>query len=178
MAIDTLHSARFLSLKTNGGWEFCERVNASAVVAIVAVNDAGELLMTEQFRIPLQRPIIELPAGLVGDDGDPDESITKAAARELEEETGYRPAALELLTQGPSSAGMSTEVLHFMMAHEIRKVGSGGGTDSESIIVHQIPLKEVHDWLEHQSERGLMVDPKVYTGLYFLAQRRGNLELR
>src|SRR5699024_2459270 len=90
-----LYAGDFLRVKRRGHWEYVERVNARAVVVIVAVTDAGELVLVEQPRVPVAANCIELPAGLVGDiAGAEDESLATAAARELEEETGYRAAQL------------------------------------------------------------------------------------
>ena len=51
---------------------------------------------------------------------------------------------------------------------QIEKKGPGGGDSTESIKVHEIPLGEVDDWLEKIKEKGILVDPKVFAGLYFL----------
>src|SRR5699024_7398767 len=83
---ELLHEGRFLRLKRCGHWEFAERVNARAAVAIVAVTDADELVLVEQPRLPVDSAVIELPAGLVGDiPGAGDEPLATAATRELEE---------------------------------------------------------------------------------------------
>ena len=165
----TLCKGRFLSLEKTGDWEYCTRHNAHCVVTIVAINDSGELLLTEQFRPPLNSAVIELPAGLVGDDPEqPDERRSDAAGRELEEECGYRAGALSELTHGPISAGLTDEVVHFYRAWDLEQTGDGGGVAGEDITVHAVPLDQVPDWLADCSKRGLLVDPKVWTGLYFL----------
>ena len=90
MTNDITHfEGRYLSLRERDGWEFASRSNASSVVVLVAVTPAEEIVLVEQYRKPVEARVIELPAGLVGDLGDPDEPILDAAARELEEETGY-----------------------------------------------------------------------------------------
>ncbi|MEL6797861.1 MAG: DNA mismatch repair protein MutT, partial [Planctomycetota bacterium] len=61
-------TGRFLSLVSRNGWEFATRVNARGVVAVVATTEANELVLVEQFRPPVGRSVIEIPAGLVGDD--------------------------------------------------------------------------------------------------------------
>lgn len=150
-------------------WEYVERVNARGAVVIVAVTPDRELLLVEQPRAPMGGPVIELPAGLVGDiAGEEDEQMTVAAGRELEEETGYRAARFEFLTAGPPSAGLAGEVLSFYRAHELTRVGQGGGDESEDITVHAVPLANLESWLEERRERGIWVDPKVYSGLYFI----------
>lgn len=163
-----LYAGRFLGLYDTNGWEFVSRQNASAVAVLVAVNDAGQLLLVEQFRPAVQQTVIELPAGLVGDLDDPDEDLLRAAQRELLEETGYAAGHLELLMSCPSSAGMSDEVISFVMASQLQQRGPGGGDASEDITVHAIALDEVDQWLSDHLKRGKLLDPKIYTALYWL----------
>lgn len=167
----TLYSGRYLSLLERDRWEFVSRSNARCVVALVAVTPAREIVLVEQYRKPVDAHVIEIPAGLVGDLDDPDESILVAAARELEEETGFVAAKMEHLMDCPSSAGMSDEVISFVLADDLSRVGPGGGDDSENIVVHVIPLSEVDGWLAGQLAAGKSLDPKVYTALYWLLRK-------
>ena len=169
-----LYTGRYLSLVERDRWEFVSRSNASAVVALVAVTPAGEIVLVEQYRTPVDASVIEIPAGLVGDLSDPDEPILVAAARELEEETGFVATEMELLMECPSSAGMSDEVISFVQAKGLTRVGPGGGDASENIVVHLVPLPEADAWLTGQQSAGKLLDPKVYTALYWL-QRESTL---
>jgi ADP-ribose pyrophosphatase len=171
----TRYAGRYLSLLERDGWEFASRSNASGVVVLVPVTDQGEIVLVEQFRKPVGKNVVELPAGLVGDHEDPDESILKAARRELEEETGFVAAQLDLLMACPSSAGMSDEIVSFVLARGLRRVGPGGGDDSEDIQVHTIPLEEVDQWLREQQAAGKPMDPKIYAALYWLSERSGTM---
>ncbi len=166
-----LHAGRYLGLYETGGWEYVSRENATGVVVLVAVNETQELLLVEQFRPAVGQPVIELPAGLAGDLDDPGESLLQAAQRELLEETGYQAGRLELLLSCPSSAGMSDEIVSFVLASELQQQGPGGGDDSEDIKVHAIPLADVNQWLAGCHDRGLLLDPKIYSALYWLQQR-------
>ncbi len=161
---------KFLRLVKAGRWEYVERTNARAVVGIVAVTDDGHLILTEQFRPPVGQPVIELPAGLVGDESTGSESIEAAARRELLEETGFQADRLEVLTEGPPSAGMSAEVITLLRAAGLKRRGAGGGIDNESITVHAVPLDGARRWLDARSRTGALIDPKVYAGLYFATQ--------
>jgi ADP-ribose pyrophosphatase len=167
--IETLCNGKWLRLRRRGRWEFVERTNPAGGVAIVAVTDGGRLLLVEQHRAALDGPCIELPAGLVGDAaGAPDEDAVTAAHRELIEETGYRAASIEWLTAGPSSPGMSSEIIAFVRARGLVRLHAGGGDDSEDIRVHEIELPVVAAWLLARTRAGCAVDPKIYAALHFL----------
>jgi ADP-ribose pyrophosphatase len=167
--IDTLHTGRHLELVRQGKWEFVRRTQAKAVVGIAAVTDSGELLLVEQSRIPVGHPVIELPAGLVGDET-PDEDLRDAARRELEEETGFTAAHLSILAKGPSSAGLCNEIVTLVKASGLRSVGSGGGVGDEKILVFRVPLEEVATWLAARAAEGRLIDHKVYAALWWLKQ--------
>ena len=137
----------------------------------------GRLVMVEQQRIPVGGAVLELPAGLCGDDaGASDEPLAKAACRELLEETGYEvpggPGSLEPLFTVPSSAGLTSEVVTVFGARGVRKVAPGGGVDGENIIVHVTPVAEVAGWLLARSRAGVLVDSKIFIGLDFALRGR------
>ena len=170
---EDLHRGAWLTLRRRGRWEFVERNNAGGAVIIVAITPQDRILFVEQYRVPIQARTIEMPAGLVGDrDGDSDETALTAAARELEEETGWRAARLEFLHAGPSSSGMSTEVIAFVRAFDLQRVGAGGGDASEAISVHEIARDEAAAWLLAKAHAGYSVDPKLFAGLWFLEHER------
>jgi ADP-ribose pyrophosphatase len=165
----TLHAGRFLELVDDRGWEYVRRRNASAVVGIVATTPAGELLLVEQHRIPVGGPVIELPAGLVGDE-EAREEIAAAAARELAEETGWEPSACAVLSHGPSSAGLTNEINTLVRATGLRRVGPGGGVAGEAITVHAVPPADVPAWLARRARAGALVDHKVYAALWWIGR--------
>ncbi|HUV39721.1 MAG TPA: NUDIX hydrolase, partial [Planctomycetota bacterium] len=73
-----------LRLVDQGGWEHVERIGVSGIVALVAVTASDEIVLVEQYRPALDRRVIELPAGLVGDrPGEEHEDLETAARREL-----------------------------------------------------------------------------------------------
>lgn len=165
----SLYNGKYLNLKRRGSWEYAERTNPGGAAIILAVTPNGCVLFVEQFRIPIQRSTIEMPAGLIGDLSESaDEGWMASAQRELEEETGYTAASFEYVMGGPSSAGMSTEEICFVRAHGLRKISAGGGDESEQITVHEIPLKDAARWVNQRMAAGFSIDPKVYAGLYFL----------
>lgn len=168
---EVIVETKFLRLLRRGRWEYVERRQVTGIVAIVAVTRAGELLLVEQFRPPVARRVIELPAGLAGDvAGQEEEALEEAARRELLEETGYRAGTFERLFHGPPSAGITSEELTFYLAHDVEQVESGGGDGSEDITVHRIPVARVPAWLDDQARAGKAIDIKIYAGLYALRQ--------
>ncbi|MHC4954747.1 MAG: patatin-like phospholipase family protein, partial [Planctomycetota bacterium] len=133
---DVLCEGKWLRLKKRGRWEFVERVNASSVVAMVAVTREGEIILVEQYRPAVKKKVIELPAGLVGDVGD-DHSQTRTAKREMLEETGFRVHRVEFLVELAASAGLTSETTCLYRCTGLRRVGEGGGDETESIKVHR-----------------------------------------
>ena len=115
-----LAAGKFLRLVKCGHWEYADRHTCAGAVAIVAVTDDRRLILVEQFRIPLSRNVIELPAGLVGDvAGEEHEDMAVAARRELLEETGYEAGDMRWLFAGPSSAGLTSELVDFFLAERL-----------------------------------------------------------
>jgi len=125
----------------------------------------------EQYRIPVKSRVLELPAGLVGDNGDPEEDFKIAANRELIEETGYSAASLEELLTSPSSPGMADEMVTIYYASGLQRIGSGGGDGNEDITVHLVPVRNAVEWLADRQMEGIMLDPKIYAGLYWAGLR-------
>ena len=164
-----LHKGKYLNLICEDDWEYVKRVLGSGVVVVVPMTKDGKVVFVEQFRRPVEAQVIEWPAGLVNDKAAHDpETMEAAARRELLEETGYHAEHLSLLVGGPVSSGLSSEIITFYQALDVVKKGPGGGDASESIKVHEIPLKEADLWLYEMGKKGFLVDPKIYVGLYFL----------
>jgi ADP-ribose pyrophosphatase len=169
---ELLHHGKFLALYNDNGWEYVSRVNANGAAVLVPITDEAEIVLVEQYRVPVGCAAIELPAGLVGDDdGGADELASTAAMRELEEETGYRAGSMELIMTGTPSPGVVTELQTFYYASQLEKVSEGGGVEGESITVHVVPLAKADQWLAEKMAAGFLVDPKVYAGLYWAGRR-------
>jgi ADP-ribose pyrophosphatase len=112
-----------------------------------------------------------LPAGIIGDDpGHADEAHADAARRELIEETGYDAGSIAALAHGPASSGLTSETVTLFLATALRRVAAGGGILHEAITVHEVPVVEVDEWLDLKAKSGVLVDPKVYAGLYFIGR--------
>ena len=124
---EVMWAGRFITAKRRGKWEYVGRARGIRAAVILAIDD-GHVLLVDQYRVPLGRRCIELPAGLVGDH-DADEDAGIAASRELEEETGYRAARLESVGEFFSSPGMVSESFTLFRAHDLEKTGEGGGVE-------------------------------------------------
>jgi len=167
-AIETLYEGQWLAMRRRGRWEYAERTHGNGMaVIIVAVTPDDHVLFVEQFRVPLDRRTIEMPAGLVGDDHATD-TLADAARRELVEETGWEPANVEVLLTGPTSSGMSSERIAFVRATGLRRVGDGGGVDGEDITVHEVPRAQAPMWLMQKKREGFELDLKLWAGLWML----------
>ncbi|MFH1724821.1 MAG: NUDIX hydrolase [Elusimicrobiota bacterium] len=148
-------------------------MNCTGIAVIIGVTDEDKLVLVEQHRIPVRGKVIEFPAGLANDSATgPRETLQEAAKRELLEETGYAAADAELIFEGPSSQASTSDILSFFHATGLEKAGEGGGDHTESISVHEVPVPDVDDWLRRQQAKGLLVDPRIYAGLYYLRRAR------
>lgn len=156
---ETMWAGRYLRAMRRGRWEYVGRTRGIEAAVILAV-DEGHVLLVEQYRVPLGAPCLELPAGLVGDE-DAGEPVTLAAARELEEETGYRAGRLEEKGRFASSPGMVSETFTLVVAHDLEKVGAGGGVAGEDITVHRVPLPDIAAFVESKRAEGVAVDVKL-----------------
>lgn len=163
----TVFEGERILVKEREGWQFVERKKGKSAVAVIAVTDDGELILTEQQRKPVDQRVIDWPAGLVGDEeghSDPKET----ARRELEEETGYTCDRVELLAEGPTSPGITSEFVRLYRATGVRKKGEGGGVGGEDITVHRVRVREAESWLRKKAEAGVLIDLKLWAGLHFV----------
>jgi len=184
-------TGRFISLMQSGHWEYAQRNNASAVVVIVAITVADEFVFVEQYREPLGKRCIELPAGLVGDSpGDENEDLAEAVQRELREETGFQADRVTFLGAASASAGLTNETSSLYLAEGLRRVADGGGVDGggvdgggvdgggvdgggvdgELIQVHLVPRHHVAEWLASRSADGLNIAMSLYAGMWVARQ--------
>lgn len=151
---------------TERQWEAFERVNCRGIVVIVPVTDDGEIILTRQFRPPVNNQVIEFPAGL-NDKGD---TLEEAAKRELREETGYSAGELTFLTEGPMSSGASGEILTAYLARSLTYQGIGGRDEAEDIEIIKVPMEKLEERLLELQAEGNFVDLKIY-GLIDLARK-------
>jgi len=164
---EVVWAGRFITAKTKGKWEYVSRARGISAGVIVAIDDgpSGEaqdrhVILVEQYRVPLGRLCLELPAGLIGDETE-GEAVETAAARELEEETGYRPARMTDLGYYYSSPGMVTEGFHLLRAEGLEKVSEGGGVEGEDIVVHRVKLAELSAFVAAKRAAGVAIDVRM-----------------
>ncbi len=165
---EVVAEGKYLQLIKEGPWEYVHRCKGVGASAIVAVTRDQEIVLVEQYRIPMGASVIDLPAGLVGDDSDEDDYLV-AAQRELLEETGYTARSWKFLVAGPASAGLATEVVHFYLAKQAKKVAEGGGVAGENITVHVVPLSRINAWFKRQEKSGKLIDVKAFFAASWLA---------
>jgi ADP-ribose pyrophosphatase len=96
------------------------------------------------------------------------ETNAEAARRELLEETGYATEHIEAVMTGPSCSGITSERVTLFRASGLLRSGKGGGVAHEDITVHEVPLVEIVKWLATKAKTGVLIDPKIYAGLFFV----------
>ena len=150
---------KFITAKRQGKWEYVSRARGIKAAVILAVED-GHVLLVEQFRVPLGKNCIELPAGLIGDHGEEEDPL-EAAGRELEEESGYRAAHLESLGEYYSSPGMVSESFTLVRATGLTKISEGGGVEDEGIIPHRVAVADLSNFIAAKRAEGCGIDVKL-----------------
>jgi ADP-ribose pyrophosphatase len=157
--LEVIWEGRFVRTLKRGRWEYVSRTGSVNAVVIVAETD-GKVILIDQYRVPVGKRCLELPAGLVGDEH-PDATVEDTAIKELEEETGYTAERIEVLGDFQSSPGMLSESFTLVRAHGLTKVGEGGGTDHEDINVHLVSREDVPAFVAARRAEGLTIDVKL-----------------
>ncbi len=150
-------------------WEAYQRIGTKGIVAVVPFSRDGEVILIKQYRPPVDRYVIEFPAGL----NDKNEPLETVAKRELLEETGFVSDRLIPLMSGPLSSGASTEILTVYLALDAVDTGAQGLDEIEEIEVLRIPEKDFYKVLFLLPDDETYVDLKV-PGLFEIALRKKN----
>ncbi len=164
-----IHEGRIVNLREDtvelldGRSALREVVEHAQVVAIVPLDDNGDVLLVRQYRLPAEDALLEIPAGGV-DEG---ESIEEAAQRELREETGYRAERFQRLTGFFVSPGYCTEFIHVFLATGLSE-SPIAGDDDENITVERMPLARAVKLIETEEIR----DGKSIIGLLLVDRQR------
>lgn len=157
--LEVMWSGKFVRALRRGRWEFVSRTDETKAVVVLAEHE-GRVILIEQYRVPIGRRCLELPAGLVGDE-DANATVEETAIKELEEETGFTAERVEALGEFYSSPGLVAESFTLVRAHGVRKIGDGGGTEHEDIEVHLVPRDEIPAFVEDRRRAGVAIDAKL-----------------
>jgi ADP-ribose pyrophosphatase len=141
----TIYDGRIIKVKVdevllpNGKTAKREIVNHQGAVAVMALTDDGKMIAVRQFRKPLERSIVEIPAGKL----EPGEEPLTCAIRELEEETGYQANQFTHISSFYTSPGFADELLHLYLATGLKK-GESRPDEDEFVEVMELTLEEAH----------------------------------
>src|SRR4051812_48432084 len=162
---EVMCEGKFVRALRRGKWEYAGRTNDIRAVVILAEFD-GKVILIDQPRVPLGVRCVELPAGLIGDI-DPNATVETTAVKELEEETGFTAEHVERLGDFYASPGMLSESFTLVRAEGVRKIGEGGGDESEDIIVHLVARADIPNFVEQKRAEGFGVDVKLLIFMNF-----------
>jgi ADP-ribose pyrophosphatase len=168
IATQVIYTGRVVSLAVhevslpNGAESKREIIQHPGAVALVALDDDGMVLLVTQYRIAADRILREIPAGTLK----PGEDILMCAARELQEETGYKPGMLEKIGGIYPAPGYTTEYIHLFLASDLIYAPLPMD-DDEFIEVERMPLAEAIKLVDS----GDICDAKSVAGLLRVARR-------
>ncbi|MEG0919095.1 MAG: NUDIX hydrolase [Anaerovoracaceae bacterium] len=140
----------------NGGTSTREIVEHNGGAGAVAITDEGKIVLVKQFRKPLDRAVIEIPAGKIEKGEDHLKNIT----RELQEETGYSAKSIKLLTTMHPSVGYCTELLYIYLAEGLTP-GENNLDENEALDVMEVTFEEALNMINS----GEITDAKTQVGI-------------
>ncbi|MEK4824857.1 NUDIX hydrolase [Niallia sp. FSL W8-0951] len=145
----------------NGKTSTRELVKHPGAVAVIAITDDNKLVMVEQYRKPLEKVIVEIPAGKLEKGEEP----ALCARRELEEETGYECESLELVSSFYTSPGFADEIIHVYVAKGLKQKENAAGLDEDEFVnVLEISLDEALEFIKEKR----IFDAKTIFGVQYL----------
>jgi len=133
--------------------------------AIVPLNDKNEIYMVRQFRKPLNKELLEIPAGKLDKDEDP----LTCAVRELKEETGLEAKKVKHMLSVHTSAGFCNEVIHLFLATDLIE-GDACADEDEFISSEKVSISKLVDMVlnnqitDAKSVIGILLADKVVKG--------------
>jgi ADP-ribose pyrophosphatase len=158
---EVMWSGKWIAAKRRGRWEYVSRTRGIRAAVILPI-DGDHIILVEQYRVPHGGRVLELPAGLIGDEvGSEHEDPITAAKRELIEETGYSAADWQDCGTFLSSPGMTSESFTLLKATNLAKVDEGGGTEGEDIVVHRVALADLPQFVASCREDGMAIDVRL-----------------
>lgn len=131
----------------NGKQAKREIINHPGAVAIIPITKDKKIVMVEQYRKPLEKSLLEIPAGKL----EPGEDPETTAIRELEEETGYTTNELSLVTSFYTSPGFANELMYIYITDQLERVDEPAeGDDDEFIEIVEVTLDEAKQYVEEE----------------------------
>lgn len=141
----------------NGSEATREIVRHPGGVSVLAIKD-GKMLVVEQYRKPLGKSQVEIPAGKLDKEG---EDPMEAARRELEEETGYTTRNLQYICSYYTSPGFADEIMHMYFTDEL-EASEMNLDDDEFLVCEEITLEEAQEYIRE----GRISDAKTMMAVY------------
>lgn len=140
-----------------------ELVFHPGAVAVIPITKDNKMIFVKQFRKPLEKVILEIPAGKI-EQGEQDK-LEESALRELEEETGFLPKKMELVQSMYVSPGFANEIVHIFYAEELQKIENPRPQDEDELIeLYTLTLAEAKENIAN----GLICDAKtIFAVLYW-----------
>jgi ADP-ribose pyrophosphatase len=177
-----VHQGRYLTFRVDtverpdGSRSTRDVAGHPGAVTMIALDPEDRVLLVRQWRSPTGGALLELPAGTLDrdDDGRTEDPLA-AAARELEEETGYRAAEWEKLGEFWTAPGFATELMHLYLATGLAPAeedGRLGPDEDEHLELRAVPWREA----VAMADAGEIRDAKSLVGLFWLARRRERQE--
>lgn len=168
-----VHQGRFMTFRVDtitdpqGKRHTREIVEHPGAVCVIPVH-GDDVLMVRQWRTPVERVVMELPAGTL--DRQPDGSVEDpelAAPRELAEETGFRAGRWRKLGRFWTAPGFTEELMHLYLATDLRPLDDYRGPDEDEYLdLVRLPWREA----VASAERGEIEDAKTLVGLLWLGR--------
>ena len=125
---------------------------------VVPVNNNGKIIFVKQYRYPMDKLLLELPAGKLEKNEDP----LKCAVRELEEETGYKTGNIKKLSAICTTPGFCTEILHIYLATDLTPGNHNREEGEYGMQIFEFSIDEI----EEKISSGEIVDAKTICGIY------------
>lgn len=144
----------------NGKRASREIINHPGGVAILAYKDEETVILVEQFRKPIEKNLLELPAGKL----EKGEDVEACGIRELEEETGYKAKEFKYLGKIVSSPGFCDEYIHIYMAKGLYKGQDGLGDEDEFINIKELKI----DKIKKMIKKGEIIDAKTISAFMMI----------
>lgn len=168
---DTIYDGKILKLRVetvelqNKKYSKREIVDHQKGVGIIAYDGDEKLWMVSQYRIAVDKVMLEIPAGLV----DPNEAPIESAKRELQEEVGFFPEQIDFLFTMHSSPGFTNDKLLFFVAKNLKESKLELDED-ENLEAKSYPIDELYNMIEN----GEITDAKTIIAIQYAMMNKNN----